>query len=271
MPWLTQVVRDALLRVSGGAYCQTCPAVGPTPAQGARPWAGLTGAGRGERMGHFPNRDVHRSPAMPGRRARGASMSWLMLVIILLCGMIGLGGSWCRRESMAARALALALLSLVVSVCIAWGWEEPAGFRDIPWGASPAQVKQKLPGLTCEKDCIGHLRIGDVRVIALIDFDTGGMDLVSISFPSDSFYAIKVAFVERYGQPHAQRKETVQTKGGALYENEILEWNGTKVLISLKQYSGTVSESVGRIETVEGKRVRHERYREKAKAGKKDL
>lgn len=44
----------------------------------------------------------------------------------------------------------------------AGAWDEPVGFRDIPWGAPPALVKEKLPDLVCGKACFGSLTIGQV-------------------------------------------------------------------------------------------------------------
>jgi hypothetical protein len=163
------------------------------------------------------------------------------------------------------------LVVLMLGRCLAWAWEEPAGFRDIPWGSSPTYVKEKLPDLSCHVYCAAYLMISDIRVGTVIGFDSGGMDLVMLYFSSDSFPQIKGIFLERYGQPTARRNTTVQNRMGAQFENETLEWNGAKVSIMLEKYSTKVTESTAIIETGEGIRVRNERLKQKAKAGKKDL
>ena len=169
----------------------------------------------------------------------------------------------------------LAILVVVLPLLVApvGAWDEPAAFRDIPWGSPPSFVKEKLPDLVCTKLCVGYLAIGQVRgVLTRIEFETGGgMDYVYLSFPSASFYQIKVAFVERYGEPTAQRSQDVQNRMGARFENEILEWNGEKVIINLQKYSSNLTDSRATIQTVEGRRARLERFREKVKEGKKDL
>jgi hypothetical protein len=114
--------------------------------------------------------------------------------------------------------------------------------------------------------------IGQVRVWTTIEFDLDRrMDSVVLLFPSANFYQIKTAFVERYGEPTERRTQEIQNRMGARFENELLEWKGEKVLIDLRRYSSRVTESNATIRTVEGWRARLERFREKAKEGKKDL
>lgn len=168
----------------------------------------------------------------------------------------------------------LAILAIVLALLVeaVGAWDEPGGFRDIPWGSPPSVVKEKLPDLSCGKSCFGSLTIGQVRVFAMIEFETGGgMDFIYLSFPSSNFYQIKVAFVERYGEPTSRRSQTVQNRMGAQFENEILEWTGEKVVIDLQKYSSKLPDSRASIQTIEGRRARLERFREKVKEGKKDL
>jgi len=114
--------------------------------------------------------------------------------------------AWSQVKAEFTKALALALLLWGVAEPVN-AWDEPSGFRDIPWGSPPAVAKEKLPDLSCAGRCSGYLTIGQVRVFTMIEFETGGgMDAVSLSFPSSNFYEIKVAFVERYGEPTARRR-----------------------------------------------------------------
>ena len=179
--------------------------------------------------------------------------------------------AWSQVRVEFTKALALALLLWGVAEPVD-AWDEPSGFRDIPWGSPPAVAKEKLPDLSCAGRCSGHLTIGQVRVFTMIEFETGGgMDAVSLSFPSSNFYEIKVAFVERYGEPTARRTSIVQNRMGAKFQNEILEWQGQKIFIKLEQYGSKLTDSWATIQTIEGRRARLERYREKLQEGKKDL
>jgi len=58
---------------------------------------------------------------------------------------------------------------------------------------------------------------------------------------------------------------------GAKFQNEILEWQGQKIFIKLEQYGSKLTDSWATIQTIEGRRARLERYREKLQEGKKDL
>src|SRR5215510_8383560 len=136
--------------------------------------------------------------------------------------------------------------ALLLSAPIVLAWNEPTGFRDIPWGSQPDVVRQRFPDFTCERDftvtpikshCSGHLIIGAVRVFTVIHFETGGMDTVSLLFTSEQFTQMKVTFIERYGQPTKTYTVPIQNAMGAQFINEILEWNGMKVLIRLEKYS----------------------------------
>ena len=132
------------------------------------------------------------------------------------------------------KSLVMLTMMFLIGAKVTSGWDEPAGFRDIPWGAPPATVKRALPDFSCSTTCSGHLMIGEIRVFTLIGFETGGMNLVTLLFPANSFNKMKAIFIERYGQPLLHHNETVQNRMGAQFENEILEWNGQKVVILLK-------------------------------------
>jgi len=94
--------------------------------------------------------------------------------------------------------LTFVLFLLAIS---AWAWEEPTGFRGIPWGAKLSDVKRQLPELRCDKQCRGYLMVGEIRAFTLIIFDSGGMDAVSFTFPIKHFPLMREIFIERYGSP----------------------------------------------------------------------
>src|SRR5712691_12794586 len=101
-------------------------------------------------------------------------------------------------------------LMILVILCLSGhavqAWNEPAGFRDIPWGASVAQVQHHLPMFTMNHydmppSCAGDLSIGDIPVFASITFGPKGMDAVNFLFRAQHFVAMKETFIARYGAP----------------------------------------------------------------------
>lgn len=174
------------------------------------------------------------------------------------------------------------LVVIILTILPAVAWDEPDSFRNIPWGSPPSVVAEQLKGkdlyekVSCygsggSSSCMGHVRIGDVRTFVYITFETGGMDHVGLTFPSDAYPRMKIIFVDRYGPPTSSRSETLQNRMGAKYENEILEWTGEKVDIVLHRYGSKLTDSYARIETNESKRRRLEEAKKKLKEGKKDL
>jgi hypothetical protein len=219
--------------------------------EGRRGWLDRATRGRSQAAG---------PKAISVQRARRAEGRQLMMPL--------------RKASLIVTSQLLVLM-LMFSFLVgaAPAWDEPAGFRDIPWGAPPSLVKEKLPTLRCgQADCSGRLMIGEVEVHATFEFLTGGgLDSVSLAFPSANFYQIKTAFLERYGEPTKRRSEALQNRMGEKFQNEILEWKGEKVLIDLHRYSSKVTASRATIGTVEGWQTRLDKSKEKAKEGKKDL
>ena len=160
---------------------------------------------------------------------------------------------------------------LLVSASVVSAWEEPTDFRGIPWGAKPDEVKQKLPALSCKKECHGYLMIGEIRAFTMILFDSGGMDAVSLSFPTERFSTMKDIFMARYGQPNHRNNEIIHNRLGAMFTNETLSWDGARVKIRLEQYGSRLTHSSAIFMTREHMRASDEQSRQKVKAGKKDL
>lgn len=134
------------------------------------------------------------------------------------------------------RALLLLVLPLIsLSPASALAWNEPEGFRDIPWGTPWTVVVEKLYDpqgwmhrFSCDtqnhRSCSGQLTIGSARASAMIHFGTGeiGMDEIYLTFPADDFALMKAAFVEKYGDPTSRETPIVQNRnGGAIRERDV--------------------------------------------------
>jgi len=121
-------------------------------------------------------------------------------------------------------ALILVLLPLYVHA------GAPTGFRDLPWGASVADIKHAFPLADCQRtkpieealpyqdafpyqdwDCLAETTIAEVEVT--VDFSfykvqdkrVNGLRGYLLHFPPEGFEAIKGAFVDRYGPPYMRK------------------------------------------------------------------
>lgn len=135
----------------------------------------------------------------------------------------------------------------------ALAWNEPEGFRGVPWESSEQVVKEKFGGpcvdleksqtILGERACSTIVTVGDVETKALFSFRTNKLIGVVLTFDENKFHLMRGTFVERYGKPSSSREVQAQTAIGARYVNQILEWKGDKIHISLHRYGSTVKES----------------------------
>jgi hypothetical protein len=134
-------------------------------------------------------------------------------------------------------------------------WQEPEGFRAVKWGASIMEL-QSILGITSTANPYGeriktYIKARETLGPAEVRYDYGFLDdkfaSVRINLASRDFDHIRSIFVTRYGEPHTRSEEKVQTRGGAVFMNEILRWKGPTIKIELRKFSGTVTEGSGTI------------------------
>ena len=65
---------------------------------------------------------------------------------------------------------------------------------------------------------------------------TGLVESTSIMVEKKNFEAALQMLTEKYGPPHRSSKGKLQTTGGAEFENQIREWNGSKVSIRMDSF-----------------------------------
>ena len=175
---------------------------------------------------------------------------------------------------------------VVISVLIVLGlvsgalaFNEPEGFRGVPWGTLHGSVSAQIPEMNeCDRgawvdgDCHGTVRIGGVVTSVIMLFSpSSGFEAVWLSFDPREFVIMKQIFVERYGQPTEERNEEIQTSTGARYQNTVLKWSGNKVVIQLERYGSQITASFASLQTRARYERELERLRERVKEGKKDL
>ena len=113
--------------------------------------------------------------------------------------------------------------------------------------------------------------IGEASVDITFFYFDGGLDSVIVSFESKDFSTLEIAFRERFGQPHSERKPLIKTSIGAVYENHQLVWKGPTITVDLYKYSGKIGDGLASIGKLKAYKFLENSKREKAKAAAKDL
>lgn len=175
----------------------------------------------------------------------------------------------------------ICLLILLTLTHEALAWNEPTGFRDIPFGASERDVLQKFPSAQClnstvldvfpERFCSANTTVGMVPVTVTFWFRSTRFTSVTLDFKSEKFNALEESFIARYGQPTTVREEPVGTLSGLHTTNRDLKWWGHLVHITLLRFVNTITDGVASISTLEEVQEQLRRSRERGKSGAKDL
>ncbi len=144
-------------------------------------------------------------------------------------------------KSWILRALAGAIPIFAIVPASGLAFNEPNGFRGVPWGASeydtvkaigrtPAWVgcsnvpaKDRWMG---DRVCIDRTSIGSVDISGAYSFRADRLVRVELQFASQDFARLSEIFVERYGRPTSRRQDA-------------LEWSGTSASVALHRSLGS--------------------------------
>lgn len=149
---------------------------------------------------------------------------------------------------------------------------EPTGFRDVPWGASEAELQSKMSVKSCwdvggggpERVCKIKLMVGDIPATTYIGFRADKMVSYTYIFARDDFFTMLLALKERYGVP---TEELSGKQLGQESSNHAFVWVGERTTVSLhrlidktEQQSMVVfetkeesNENLGRFKRLKGK------------------
>jgi len=175
------------------------------------------------------------------------------------------------------------ILSSIVMGSMAYAWNEPTGFRDIPWGSTEQVLEAKLKeAIVCrnrsrsqyalpERVCEGDITIGPVPVKGGFWFRSGRFVGVSLLFYPKDFFVIEESFVGRYGSPTSVYLEPIKTREGQHETNRTIEWIGSNVRIYLQKYGSVDAGSLADIATMAEHEERVKRTLQEIKQGAKDL
>ena len=175
----------------------------------------------------------------------------------------------------------LAVVALLVAlVTPALAWDEPDGFRGVPWGASREELRVHLQrtgvSVTCGGKVLGctgpQLSIGpaSVRAYYLFAPDADKFEVVLLTFAPAHYAALRTIFEERYGAPSRVHEQTMQSQMGAKFTNETALWVGERVTISLSRYGSKLDQGravIGLKAALERQREESEKALKKGKDG----
>jgi hypothetical protein len=137
-------------------------------------------------------------------------------------------------------AVALFLLFLAMADDVP-GFNEPEGFRGLPWRATEQEMRASVSiARACEdlsaaerwqgdRYCPARFLIGDVSVYAMYTFRADKFVRVGLHFAPKDFDRLAAIFVERYGPPTNKRQD-------------IFAWSGATAAIALHRYVGSSSQ-----------------------------
>lgn len=130
-------------------------------------------------------------------------------------------------------------------------WNEPDNFRGVPWEASEAELKEKIPGVRCinfsnplaDRGCSTSFSVGPVPTKGFFGFQEGQLRWVRLTFDPKHFQTMQGIFSERYGAPSHQEEIPVKNRMGAEFLNVEALWSGNLITIRMRKYSGKITES----------------------------
>jgi hypothetical protein len=149
----------------------------------------------------------------------------------------------------------------------AHAFNEPDGFRGVPWGASEATMRAARQVTECEdlsselrrmghRGCAENFDLGRIPVRANYFFRADRFVRVVLKFPPNHFDRVAAIFIERYGPPTTR-------------EQDKLFWFGASTAMSLHRYMSATSSGFASITTLEERkeslRIQSEQTKDAAK------
>ncbi len=160
-------------------------------------------------------------------------------------------------------------------------WNEPTGFKGVPFGASEESIRQKLPSFECrpsvlpaspERSCSGVTDIGPVRDVVYFHFRAGKLCQITINFEREHFDVMAAGFIERYGNPTSSDDTPFRLEDGRTVPNRILQWKGQRMHVSIvKRWNRRPDISHAEITTVQELKEQAEALRRIGKGVAEDL
>jgi hypothetical protein len=205
------------------------------------------------------------------------------------------------------RRIAVALVTILLSVSICHAFEEPDNFRGIKWGSSPREaraiihdqwrarglliayatwseyLKFGIKPIEPENGLYGPKRdqgtgeflfsdkIGDATADIHLWFVENKFVQAELTFLPGFFAILETAFTEKYGAPTLQEENEVQNRLGAKFVNKTLSWNGPNIRIRLQKYGTNLTKGRAVIGKADYEDARVREFQQKSRDAAKDL
>ncbi len=149
--------------------------------------------------------------------------------------------------------------------------QEPSGYRDVPFGATQKEAREKLAFGSCDVpdsdavpiSCIvADLDVNNVSVHNTLTFSEGKLVKAAMYFPSDKYDEIRQLFYDKYGPPMKRETRSVGNKLGAAFENEFLTWSGKRVDVQMMRYASNLDMSMASFTTIKYEQEQARRAKE---------
>ena len=186
---------------------------------------------------------------------------------------------------------AILILAAGVGASSTHAFNEPDGFRGVPWGANEDVLRARLGEMgsdgrwrdaSCfeypaetrwlgDRACRDTFMLEDIKVDAIYAFRDARFVRVLLTFRSADFDRIVTIFVERYGPPTTDTHEAFKTRGGLDSVNRVMAWLGPNVAITLNRFGNKIVEGAAMVTTQEEIRESNRLRREQLKRAARDF
>lgn len=143
------------------------------------------------------------------------------------------------------KVVVLSSLMVLLLAGPALAWSEPDDVRGVPWGATQADLRLKLSqagdAVTCPSPqmCVTQRALFDKIPVKITYFfpNDGKLAVAVLTFRTGEYVHVRQAFDGRFGGPTSTREEAIEPMACTKAVNEIADWSGERVTISLRQYA----------------------------------
>lgn len=139
------------------------------------------------------------------------------------------------------------------------GWIESTPDMRYEWGASRP------------RPTVAGVNVNDLSYWFFKTAPEPRLAKIRITFPSDSFYTIKIAMTGKWGTPAKIEIQTLQNRMGAKFDGEVVIWNNGISEIQLIQYNIDLKFSLLEYRHLELIKVGQDKAKENLKALSSDL
>ncbi len=170
-----------------------------------------------------------------------------------------------RRRAVGQHVGKILTIVLVAMPAIAEAWNEPDGFRGLPWGTRESRIRLESGWAGCDdlrdrsmadRVCVVRSELGPAEIRAFLFLrQAEGLQSVFFTFDPTHYDAVRAIFLERYGEPTRRLPGRVRNLYGVERDTEELQWIGQRASVSLRKYdpkNGLLADSQALVSSTAG-------------------